>query len=79
MVSILLININRVFAQTVQPYPKHIPSGWTTNNPFNTNVFVENKGQFNDWVKTTLPILYAVNNADKIFFTKQGVIWNNGA
>ena len=75
MVSILLININRVFAQTVQPIPKQTSSGWTTNNPFHTDVFVENKGQFNDWAKSTLPILYAVNNADKIFFTKQGVIF----
>ena len=75
LVSILLININRISAQTVQPIPKHTTSGWTTNNPFHTDVFVENKGQFNNWAKSNLPILYAVNNADKIFFTKQGVVF----
>ena len=73
--SILLININRVFAQTVQHDSKHTPSGWTTNNPFHTDVFVENKGQFNNWAESKLPIIYAVNNADKIFFTKQGVVF----
>ena len=75
IVSILLININRISAQTVQPIPKHTPSGWTTRNPFHTDIFVENKGQFDNWAKSNLPISYAVNNADKIFFTKQGVVF----
>jgi len=75
LISILLININRIYAQTLQSNPKHPPLGWTTNNPFRTDVFIENFGQFNKWVKHNLPILYAVNNSDKIFFTKQGVIF----
>src|SRR3972149_4913004 len=48
-------------------------SGWTTNNPFKTDVFVENSGQFNDWAKTPSAIKYAINNSDKIFFTQQGL------
>jgi len=47
--------------------------GFTTNNPFNTDVFVENLGQFNAWVTTSKPIKYVVNNNDKIFFTQQGL------
>ena len=75
ILSILLLSINRLFAQNLPTGSKKTPSGWTTNNPFHTNVFVENKGQFNNWAKSKLPILYAVNNSDKIFFTKNSVIF----
>ena len=75
LISIQLIEINNLLAQTVQSSPKSTPAGWTTNNPFHTDVFIENKGQFDLWAKPDLPILYAVNNSDKIFFTKQGVIF----
>ena len=73
-ISILSIN-SSLTAQSKHVAPKPAASGWTTNNPFHTDVFVENKGQFNNWVEHELPILYAVNNSDKIFFTKQGVIF----
>ncbi|MEI8203966.1 MAG: hypothetical protein WCH34_13180 [Bacteroidota bacterium] len=49
--------------------------GWTTNNPFQTDVFVENFGKFEVWAKSSLPIKYAINNSDKIFFTQQGVVF----
>ena len=75
IISTLYINTNRLTAQNVQTNPKPAASGWTTNNPFHTDVFVENKGQFNNWVETKTPVLYAINNSDKIFFTKQGVIF----
>ncbi len=46
---------------------------WSTNDPFKTDVFVENLGQFNNWAKTPAPIKYVVNSNDKIFFTQQGL------
>ncbi len=49
--------------------------GWTTNNPFQTDVFVENFGQFNSWAASPIPIKFAINSSDKIFFTQQGVIF----
>ncbi|MBI4947450.1 MAG: gliding motility-associated C-terminal domain-containing protein [Bacteroidetes bacterium] len=48
-------------------------SGWTSNNPFHTDVFVENFGQFDNRANTDSPVKYAVNNSDKIFFTQKGV------
>lgn len=50
-----------------------VKSEWTSNNPFGTNVFVENLGQFDNWAKTSSPVKYAMNNNDKIFFTQQGL------
>jgi hypothetical protein len=49
--------------------------GWTTDNPFQTDVYVENQGQFDTWAKSSLPIKYAVNNSDKIFFTSRGIVF----
>ena len=55
---------------------RQIPNkSWTTNNPFKTDVFVENYGQFNTWAPSKLPIKYAINNSDKRFFTQQGLIF----
>jgi len=42
---------------------------------FGQKVFVENKGQFNNWTKMTSSIKYVVNNSDKIFFTQQGLTY----
>ena len=50
-------------------------NNWTTTNPFQTDVFVENFGQFDSWAKTTEPIKYAINNSDKIFFTPHGLVY----
>lgn len=62
------------FAQTVSAEPSNLKkSKWTTGNPFKTDVFVENFGQFNNWAKETSAIKYAVNNSDKIFFTQHGL------
>ncbi|MFA6924181.1 MAG: T9SS type A sorting domain-containing protein [Bacteroidales bacterium] len=48
--------------------------GWTiSNDPFKSNVFVENLGQFNTWAKTPSPAKYVVSNNDLIFFTDKGV------
>ena len=48
---------------------------WSTNNPFKTDVFVENLGQFDSWAKTSAPIKYAVNNDYKVLFTQQGLTY----
>ncbi|MCX6231347.1 MAG: gliding motility-associated C-terminal domain-containing protein [Bacteroidetes bacterium] len=50
-------------------------NGWISNNPFKTDVFVENLGQFDGWAKSSMPIKYTINKSDKIFFTNQGVIF----
>ena len=42
-------------------------------NVFASNVFVENKGQFDGWVNTNAPVKFAINSSDKIFFTAQGL------
>ncbi|MCX6231348.1 MAG: gliding motility-associated C-terminal domain-containing protein [Bacteroidetes bacterium] len=75
LISILLAQNSFTYAQSRPFNQKPAISSWTTNNPFKTDVFVENLGQFNSWAKSSLPIKYAVNNSDKIFFTNQGVIF----
>jgi gliding motility-associated-like protein len=49
---------------------------WTTNNPFQTDVFIKNYGQFDKWVASSEHVKYAINNAQKIFFTQNGMIYN---
>ncbi len=71
LVSALVVNYHRGFAQIMQA----TSTGWTSNNPFRTDVFVENHGQFDKWAPSKTPILYAVNNSDKIFFSKHSVIF----
>ncbi|MFZ4400152.1 MAG: gliding motility-associated C-terminal domain-containing protein [Bacteroidales bacterium] len=74
LTSFLLINSKTALTQT-SPSDINPPfAGWTTDNPFKTDVFVENYGQFDEWVKSSLPIKYAINNHDKFFFSNQGVI-----
>ena len=46
---------------------------WKSSDVFHSNVFIKNSGQFNSWAKTRSPVLFAVNNSDKIFFTQTGV------
>ena len=46
---------------------------FNASSPFQTNVFVENLGQFDGWAKTEDSIKYALNCNDKIFFTQQGL------
>ena len=78
LLSIFFNCCGSAYTQSAKPNQvkqNHSSSGWTTNNPFHTDVFVENKGQFNNWIESKLPVLYAVNNSDKIFFTKQGLIF----
>ncbi|MDD5570204.1 MAG: hypothetical protein PHD97_03510, partial [Bacteroidales bacterium] len=48
-------------------------SGWLTTNPFKTDLFVKNYGQFDNWLKTDKKIEYVINSADKIFFTNNGL------
>lgn len=47
----------------------------SARNYFGEQVFIENKGQFDGWVRSSLPVQYATNNSDKIFFTKQGLVF----
>jgi len=57
---------NKSFAQN------KIKKDWTITNPFKTDVFIENFGQFNNWVKSPEIIKYVINSSEKIFFTPNG-------
>ena len=46
---------------------------WVVTNPFKTDVFIENAGQFDNWAKTSKKIKYVINNGDGIFFTQNGL------
>jgi len=64
------------YAQTNVKSVKHSVKKWsTTSNPYSSNVFVENLGQFNNWVQTSDTIKYALINSDKIFFTQHGLVY----
>jgi hypothetical protein len=53
---------------------KPLKTSWVANgDPFQTNVFIENLGQFNNWAPGTKDIKYAINKSEKIFFTNQGL------
>jgi len=62
----------KIHSQTIAK-TKTSKTTWTAKNPFNTDVFVENLGQFNNWVVSENPIKYAINKGDKIFFDQQGL------
>ena len=73
---LLLFSMNNCLkSQSINTNQSKTPNGWTTNNPFKTDVFVENHGQFNNWAITSSPILYALNNSDMILFTKKSIIF----
>lgn len=59
-----------VFSQNISS-----KKGWTTTNPFKTNVFVKNYGQFNNYISSHDSILYAINCSEKIFFLQNGIIY----
>ncbi|MCX6271428.1 MAG: gliding motility-associated C-terminal domain-containing protein [Bacteroidetes bacterium] len=50
------------------------PKSCTKSNPLNSDVFIENVGQFDTWCKSSFPVRYAVNNGGLFFFTSKGLI-----
>jgi len=48
---------------------------WSTTDPFETKAFIENLGQFDKWAASDVPIKFALNADDKIFFTQKGIIF----
>lgn len=54
-------------------YAQKTPSNWSVLNPIQSNVFVENKGQFDVWLKNGFKAKYAINNSDKIYFNQHGI------
>jgi hypothetical protein len=48
---------------------------WIQADPFNTSVFIENHGQFDNWTTAVGQIKYAVNKSDKIFFSASGLTY----
>jgi hypothetical protein len=62
-------------AQTIVKNGKALKPTWITSDPFKTKVFVENDGQFNNWVQTTDTIKYALINSNRIFLTRHGLVF----
>lgn len=55
-------------------YAQSIKRGsWSATNPFHTNVFIKNYGQFNTWAATPEPVVYALNSGNKVFFSQNCV------
>ena len=52
--------------------------GWTVKDPFRSEVFIENKGQFDKPDGQTLEnVKYAINNGDlKVYFTPSGLSYH---
>jgi len=65
------------FCNSVSAQDSKISSrtNWTTTNPFKADVFIENYGQFNNWITSSDSIVYAINNSEKIFFLQNGIIY----
>ncbi|MGD0711122.1 MAG: gliding motility-associated C-terminal domain-containing protein [Bacteroidales bacterium] len=72
---LFLITITTLFPFSSLAQGNTPPKSWTTNNPFKTDVFIENFGQFNNWINTSDSIKFAINNSEKIFFLPNGIIY----
>ena len=49
---------------------------WTIENPGQTDVFVKNNGQFDESANASPgKVLFALNNFETVFFTKEGYTW----
>ncbi|MGD0711305.1 MAG: gliding motility-associated C-terminal domain-containing protein, partial [Bacteroidales bacterium] len=70
--TILFILSENSIAQTRLKGKKAGKPTWITSDPFKTDVFIENFGQFDNWATTDGKIKYAIDKADKIFFTPHG-------
>lgn len=74
LLFLLIILFISSFAFAVKPsYSRINKVLWHSDNPFRTDVFVENKGQFDKLSGTKETVRYAVNNSDKIYFTDNGL------
>ncbi|MFI5164327.1 MAG: hypothetical protein ACHQHP_03665, partial [Bacteroidia bacterium] len=53
-------------------------SGWTVKDPFKSEVFIQNNGQFNNPDgQSEKNILYGINNGDlKVYFTPSGLSYH---
>ena len=59
---VLVLFVNITIAQTAKTNQKQ---GWATDNPFKTDVFIKNLGQFDSWLKSRLRYclwLWALDN-----------------
>jgi gliding motility-associated-like protein len=72
ILAVLSVLPQYIIAQKGRQKGKAGKSAWVTNNPFKTDVFIENFGQFDNWATTESKIKYAINKGDKIFFTAHG-------
>jgi len=61
--------------QATHAQRKNAAKEWTTSDPFKTDVFIENYGQFNNWINSKDTVKYAINNSQKIFFLPTGIIY----
>ncbi len=67
---------NQRFASNNNPYNSN--EGWTVNDPFKAEVFIENKGQFNKPDgQSQENILYGINNGElKVYFSPSGLSYH---
>jgi len=83
-ISLAVFGLTDSFSQI--PTGKSVPVGitkWTINNPGQTDVFVQNHGQYDYLLKdfdislkpSAEKVQYVLNGNEMIFFTSQGYIW----
>ncbi len=51
-------------------------SEFIAGNPFRTDVFIENKGQFNGWSMTKNQVLFGIDKMDQVQFTSSEIIYH---
>ena len=69
IVAITVLNSVNIYAQDNILKPI-----WTIKNPFRTDVFIENSGQYDNFARTPEPVKYVVCS-DNVFFTQQGLTY----
>src|SRR4051812_8361694 len=73
IILFLLYFAGGLHAQTLPAKATKGTLAWTDHDPFKTDVFIENLGQFDTWAQTPFPVKYALNNSNRIFFNQQGL------
>jgi gliding motility-associated-like protein len=76
--SIWLILVVQIFSLAVTAQKKAYPVKWKTS-PFDNNVFIENRGQFNGVLPNNQQVLYKAELGKvQAYFTNKGVVYTYG-
>jgi gliding motility-associated-like protein len=73
-IFLLLLNIF-LFESQLFSQKKNTIKEWATTNPFKTDVFIENSGQFDKWINSSDTIKFVINNSEKKIFLQNGIIF----